>query len=96
MSHTTVDDLTTLAVRGEQVGRLLATDGVAQALTVVRARLYHETMEGASLAIREEARAEARALNRLLDALQAIQQDGVVARHHLNALNPPTTDEENG
>lgn len=87
METHTIEDLRVIAERGAEVGRLLESQGIQAALTMVRARLYEETMRGVSLAIREEARAEGRALERLMDALHAVQQDGVVAQETIRRLN---------
>jgi hypothetical protein len=76
----TIDDLGVVAEVGAELGRFLESRGVLHALTITRARLYEDTMRGPSLAIREEARAEGRALERLLEAFHEVQQQGIVAR----------------
>lgn len=87
MDTHTIEDLRVLAERGAEVGRLLDSTGVQAALTIARARLYEDTMRGATVAIREEARAEARGLERLLDALHAVQQEGIVAQETIRRLS---------
>lgn len=84
---TRIEDLRRIAARGEEVKRFLDSEGLKAALALTRARIYDETMRGVTLAIREEARAEHRALERLLDHLHEVVQDGVVAQETIRALS---------
>lgn len=83
----TVDSLRVLVARGEEMGRFLESDVMQTALTITRARLYEDCMGGACVAIREEARAEGRALERLMDSFYEIQQNGIVAREAIRLMD---------
>jgi hypothetical protein len=82
----TIENLRLVLQMGDEVQRFMESPGWQRALTRVRARHYDDTMRGATLAIREETRSEARALERLLEALVEVQHEGIYAREALVEL----------
>jgi hypothetical protein len=65
---------------GKEVELFLNGEAGQAAITLVRARIFEAWTSAPSPAIREELHAEQRALERLLEALQDLDSEGVVAR----------------
>lgn len=70
---------------GEAMENVLKSDAFQTGLTLARARIFEEWTRGPSLTIREELHAEQRALERLLEAFETIDEEGVVAREAIRS-----------
>jgi hypothetical protein len=82
-----IGDLRLVQQMGEEVARFIESPGWQRASARIRARIFDDCMKGATLAIREDARSEGRAYERLLEALTEIQHEGIFARQALEDLD---------
>ena len=76
---------------GEEMEAFLRSDAYATARAVVQGRIFEEWTTAATLPVREALHAEQRALDRLQEAFETIEGEGLVAREAIRRANEEST-----
>jgi len=87
-----MDEMRRDAARGAELSRFLNSEPVGAALTIARAGIYDRWANSETVMAREEAHAEHKALERLMDAFNEIQNSGVLAQETLKAMDDELSD----